>query len=613
MKRGVAFRVRRSLALGLFLALALPAVAEPLDAGRASAALLAVPEDAAGPWLPFHVDVADLLGRADPLVPLVDGAFGAALLFVDEAGDDPLPAFRRDGLPLGTGHRWTDDPWAVSLAGLEFTGVTRGPDRWGENVPAVDLSSAAPPTDAAVADTRFTKGTDDAYLRRISFRTPVAPWALRFDFDELIDQLSEDPGVVESPHEAKFRSARVSLARHLADGSRLAFDHERVRKHKTLLPVHLADHQELWVQRNSLAWRGDTRHGTLRAAAFVTGADVEWDGERKLEASREGVQAELGGRGDGLELAAQVLAWRLADDGEGTEDWAGDDAGPVGAGGQSAALTAARPLAAGGLSVRPAAILRWHRQAGWSPAARVDLSLAGSGNARLTLQHGGRAPRSDELFTAARVAGGGRTYALLPDADLGWETLQRAALSWRAPLLGNELVLDGSVRRQRDGIGWRTLAGETDRGRWANEVELDAWNLNLRLRRAGRLAGWLRVEGLLSLRGHDVKAGTSTALPPERSAVLNVFWEKHWFHDDGILELGYVLEHRGEMGDPWLPGEDVLLPATTLHHVIVGFRLVGVDLGYEVRNLTNQRVPVSAGSLSPGQSNRWRMHWTFRH
>ena len=67
------------------------------------------------------------------------------------------------------------------------------------------------------------------------------------------------------------------------------------------------------------------------------------------------------------------------------------------------------------------------------------------------------------------------------------------------------------------------------------------------------------------------------------------------------------------MSDPWLPGDDITLPAVTLHHVTIGFRLVGVDLGYELRNLTNQRVPISAGSYSLGQSNRWRLHWTFRN
>ena len=64
----------------------------------------------------------------------------------------------------------------------------------------------------------------------------------------------------------------------------------------------------------------------------------------------------------------------------------------------SAALRAARELSAGGLRVRPAAILRWHRQAGWSPGAQVDLALAGSERARLTLQHGGRGARPARPF-----------------------------------------------------------------------------------------------------------------------------------------------------------------------------------------------------------------------
>ncbi|MBU1674596.1 TonB-dependent receptor, partial [bacterium] len=582
--------------------------------GRASAGLLATPEGSAPLWLPIPIDIQDLLGRASSLVPVADGAFGASLLFVDEAGDDPQPSFSRDGIPLGTGHRWADDPWAVSLSGVELTGIASGPDRWGASAPAIALTSTAPATDAATTDTRFTKGSDDSYLRRVSFRTPVAPWSLRFDFDELIDQLPEDDLVgAANRHESKFRSARASVSRRMSDGTRLELTHERIRKHKTVLPVHDALHQELWAQRTSLAWRGETPVGRLQAAVFVNGADVEWDRARKLEIAREGVQVELAGRDDGLELGARVMAWRLDDDGTGTAEWAGDDAGPVSSGGQEAAMTALRPLRVGGLRVVPTGILRWHRQAGWNHSASLDLQAADSDRMRLTLQHGGRSPRSDELYTAARVTGAGIEAVLLPQHELGWESLDRAALSWRAGLLGNELVIDGAVRRLRDGIGWRPLAGETVTGRWANEVELDGWNVDLKLRRAGRCAGWARVEGIVSARGHDVKAGTPIALPPERSAVLNVFWEKHWFHEDGILELGYILEHRGGMGDPWLPGDDVRLPSVTLHHVIVGFRLVGVDLGYELHNLTNRRVPVSAGSLSPGQVNRWRMHWTFRH
>jgi len=584
-----------------------------LAPGYASAALLDLPEDAAPPWRPFAVDVVDLLGRSSALVPAVDGAFGADLLFLGEAGDDPRPRFSRDGIPLGTGHRWADDPWAVSLAGLELTGLSAGPDAWGASAPAVDLTSATPDVDGATTDTRFTKGTDDSYLRRISFRTPRAPWILRFDFDELIDQLPEDATYTTGQHEAKFRSARAAVARLMADGSRLELTHERVRKHKTVLPVHDADHQELWTQRTSLAWRGETDRGALSAAVFVNGTDVEWDSERKLEVVREGAQVELAGRGDGLGLSARVMAWRVSDDGVGTADWGGDEAGAVSAGGQEAALSARRPLRLGGVEVEPSGVLRWHRQAGWAPAGRVDLRPASSGRLCLTLQHGGRAPRSDELYTAARVTGDGVEAVLLPEAGLGWERLDRAALAWRIDLLGNELRLEGAARRLRDGIGWRALEGESDRGRWANEVALDAWNLDLKLSRVGRFAGWARVEAVLSARGCDVEAGTPVALPPERSAVLNVFWERHCFHEDGILELGYVLEHRGEMGDPWLPGDGTRLPSLTLHHLTIGFRLVGVDLGYEVRNLTNQRVPVSAGSLCSGQMNRWRMHWTFRH
>nr|MBC8425788.1 hypothetical protein [bacterium] len=69
MRTGAAIRRCRPALLGLLLVLASPCAAQPLDAGRASAALLEAPEDGAGPWLPFHVDVADLIGRAHPPGP----------------------------------------------------------------------------------------------------------------------------------------------------------------------------------------------------------------------------------------------------------------------------------------------------------------------------------------------------------------------------------------------------------------------------------------------------------------------------------------------------------------------------------------------------------------
>jgi len=596
--------------LGLFVSAAISD--EIGEVGTDSAAMITVSAEAEPIWVPFSVDVVDMLNRATPLVPVQDGALGASLLFLHEPGDDPVPTFARNGLPLGTGHRWTDDPWTVSLAGATLTGFGFGLDRWGGTTPAVSLADVPPDTDGATTDTRFTKGTDDAYLRRISFRTPRAPWALRFDFDELIDQFPEEGAAPGDKHESKFRSSRSSIRRHLADGSEMGLTYEAVRKHKSVLPVYVAEHQEIWSQRTALDWRGDMRLGTVKAAVFVNGTDVEWDRTRKVDVVREGAQIELARPDGGPTLSARVMAWRLHDDGEGTEDWAGDDAGPSTGGSRDASLSALWPVRWGPLRAQTLAVTRWHGQAGWSPAARVDLAYGENRRWRLTLQHGGRAPRSDELLTAVRVAGGGQEAIMLPEPELGWEYLDRAALNWRTSVLGTVLELGGSARRLRDGIGWTRLPGETTIGRWTNTLDLDGWTMDLKLRRAGRFAGLARVEAILSRRGYDILSGTPVALPPEQSAVLNVFWEKRVYHEDGIFELGYVLEHRAEMGDPWHPGDDVRLPAVTLHHLLIGFRLVGVDLGFEFRNLTNQRVLVSAGSYLSGQTNRWRMQWTFR-
>ncbi len=586
-----------------------------LEAGTGSARLIDLPEDARPVWVPYAVDLPDLLGRATPLVPVLDGAFGAALLFLHEPGDEAVPTVRRDGLRLGVGHRWADDPWTVNLAGAVATDLGFGLDRWGGTAPALDLADAPPPADGAVTDARFTKGTDDAYLRRVSFRTPQAPWTLRFDFDEHIDQFPED-GSDEGPHESRFRSARAALRRHLPGGDEVGVVYEKIRKHKTELPMLDADHQEIWCQRTAMDWRGDTRLGRARVMAAATSSDLEWDipdvYTRKIETTREEARFELEPVAGGPAIALRAGAWRLRDDGDGTEAWAGDDAGPVAGGDRDAAASLVWSLDWAGLDVTPLAALRWDGQAGWSPAARVDLDGGGPVAWRLSLQHGGRAPRLDERLTAVRLAGDSHEAVLLPGEDLGWERLDRIALGARTTLLGAELELRGAARRQRDGLGWTPLSGETVVGRWTNTVDLDAWTLDLVLRRAARFWGLARVEAVLSRRGWDLKTGTPVGLPPESSAVLNVFWEKRWFREDGILEIGWVMERRGEMADPWLPGGDVVLPASTVYHLHLGFRLVGADLGLEMRNLGNSRDDVSAAAVRLGQTNRWRLQWTFR-
>ena len=614
MSRRVRIPVLCLLALGLVVGVVRADNPPSLTAGTASAALGGLPEDAREAWVPFAVDLPELLGRATPLVPMLDGAFGASLLFLHEPGDAVVPAVTRDGLPLGVGHLWADDPWTVALAGAVPARFGLGLDRWGGTAPALDLADAAYPEDGAVTDTYFTKGTDDAYLRRVSFRTPRAPWALRLDFDEHIDQYPEDESS-HPLHESRRRSLRAALQRQLPTGDVVGLAYEKIRKHKSDLPLSADyEHQEIWIQRAAADWRGETALGTARLVVYSQSNDLEWkessrdEAARKIETTREGARLELALPTD-LRLALRAAAWRLRDDGFGTDDWA---AGAVADGNRDGAASLGRPLHAAGLDGTVLAALRWDGEAGWSPAARVDLGAGVDRGWRLSLEHGGRAPRLDERLTALRLSGSGHTATMLPGRDLDWERLDRLTLALYAPLLGAEVELRGAARRQRDAIGWTALSGETTVGRWTNDVDLDAWTADLILRRALRVAGLMRVEAILSRRSWTRHEGTPVGLPPESSAVLNVFWERHMFREDGILEIGWVLEHRGEMDDPWLPVGDVRLPATTVQHLLIGFRLVGVDLGLELRNLGNNRDQVSAAAYRLGQTNRWRMQWTFR-
>jgi hypothetical protein len=112
-------------------------------------------------------------------------------------------------------------------------------------------------------------------------------------------------------------------------------------------------------------------------------------------------------------------------------------------------------------------------------------------------------------------------------------------------------------------------------------------------------------------RSQEIQAGRPLFLPPKLSGVLQIFWENHFFKEDGILEIGYRLVHRGEMADPWWPGASFVLPVITRHDLLMAFRLLGTDLSLELRNLTDETFRLSAGSVSDGREMRLRLHWTF--
>jgi hypothetical protein len=465
--------------------------------------------------------------------------------------------------------------------------------------------SAPADTGGPVLDSAFYKGDRDTYLRRLSFRTPHAPWEYGLHFGEIIDQLPEDR-TAAGQHESKRRSLRTALRRRVGPDRTLDVEYEHIRKHKTELPLATATRQEHYGDRMALAWTD----GDVRVAARVQGADVvrvTGTAQRKLEVGREELRVETAATAVRPRLELRVATWRLDDTGAGA--WAAADSGRVVADGQDARLLLVRPWRLGAFAATARLGAGWHARAGWSPVAGLALSR---GSWRFDIERDGRAPRLDELYTAEQLVGD-RIWTLLPEADLGWERRLQATAGWSADLLGWRLDLTGTWRRVEDGVGWRALPGETAVGRRTGDVSLDGWATDLAFARRVRLGGLLRLEGRATLRGVDVKTGTPLALPPERSAALNLFWERHMFREDGILEIGYVLEHRGAGDDPWLPAPAGELPARTLHHLIVDFRLVGAEIGLELRNLTGVRDPVSARSLEPGQEKRWRLGWTLTH
>ncbi|MBK9302801.1 MAG: TonB-dependent receptor [bacterium] len=584
-------------------------------AGVASAALVETAGGARDPWVPFAGDVMDLLGRSTPLVAVRDGLPGSPLLLLHLPGDDGIPGAELDGLPLGLGHRWADDPWTWSLAGVDLARADFAQDPRGGGAPRLAWTSSPADTAGSLLDSAFFKGGGDTYLRRLSLRTQQAPWEGRFDFEELLDELPEDGSAGSGSPESRSRLARTTLIRRLPGAATLTVGYARDRRHKTGLPRYGAQRQETWGDRTSATWRQPWGTGELSAGLWSSRVDVVREigtADRKVETGRDGARLELGR--DAWRLGAQVASWRLDDDAAGTPGWAGADTARVAVTGRDAVgdLSWTSPAAAGlasGWRLEGAA--RWHEFAGWSPHLGVAWKPAGR-PVRFGLSRGGRAPRLDELFTSERVYAGSRAVVLLPARDLGWEQLTEATLAADGRLAGHALRFDATWRRLRDGIGWRAAAPGADVGRWANEVELEGWTATLALARAVRLAGWLRWEASASLRGVEVGAGMPLALPPRRSAVLNVFWEHHAFREDGILELGYVLELRGAMADPWIPGAPRDVPALTLHHLLASFRLVGADLGLELRNLTDDTTAVVPLVAAPGREMRWRLQWTLR-
>ncbi len=571
-------------------------------------------------WRPFTANLAEWMPTATLWTPVADGGFGSRLMLLNEPGTAYGPLYLRDGLPVGTGHRWADDPRTVAITGRRPIVLGYGGDGWGGTGGALELAPAETDSTIAVADTRFFKGDHETYLRSVAFRTPRAPWRVRFEFEELLDQQGYDFRVPGDPRsfsasslgESRFRSSRIMLRRALPDGATLDLAYGSVRKHKTGIPADSLMHEEIWSDDASLTWRDRTALGSVRASLFFTGADVERDGGRKVETLREGALLEIGDSGRrGRRLTMQFTGWRLDDDLDGVGDPA-DGVESIGDNGQTAAVILAAPLGLGGWNLDASAEYRWDSFAGARPGASLDLRRTVAGGLfDLRAEFGGRAPRSDELLTIDRRSAPDATYLLMPNRDLEWERSARVSCGYDRRMLGFDCGVSASYRDLADGIGWRREAPDSDSGRWQNDVEMTGWTASAHLARRMRFAGILRVETRLVRRGFDVAAGAPMGLPPERSATAAVFWERHMFHEDGIAEIGYRLETRGEMNDPWLPAAAGELSSMTRHDLLLGFRLLGADLGIELRNLTDERVQVSSGALCDGREFRWRLDWSF--
>lgn len=570
-------------------------------------------------WEPFPVNLFDSLSRYGPWLPLADGGFGARVILLGEPATSPVPSILRDGIPLGTGHRWTDDPWLVALAGQEIEAMSSGLGSWEGSAGEIRLRAEDAIPGQTVTDGRFFKGPHETYLRSLSFRTPRAPWRLRFDFEEVLDQQGYNFSVpgddryfgVEALGESKYRCGRGTVSRLEPDGGWF-LSISTLRKHKKGIPSLSLDHEEVWGSEASLRWRDRTPGGELKVALFWSDRDVERDFQRKLEMTREGLQLQLsGGRDQRRHLRVMVRSWRLHDTGADTT-WAGPEGGEVHGRGQDVSCLGALPWFWHGLEGELGLTGRWESRAGWQPDGRLTLRpLSTTPWLQMALERGGRAPRSDELLTSERVFVPGRSRVLLANPDLKHEQTSRASvkLAWR--LWGTDLALTGSAHWLRDGITWAALPEESDRGRWENGLGLDSQTVRASVARAGRLAGWLRLRLTGVWQRFDVREGTPAFLPPESYWRTQLLWEHRFFNGDGILEFGYWFTHRSELPDPWFPLGEYSLPAANRHDLIMAFRLLGADLSLALRNLTDDRVHLASGALSDGREMRWRLHWTF--
>ncbi len=592
-------------------------------------------------WTPFAPTALTWLNWYSPWIPVSDGGLGAPAVVLGEAVTSPTPMFTRDGIPVGTGHVLADDPVLVPTEGLLLSDRGMGRDGWGGTGGLIKLDTEDPDPGKAVSVYRGIKGNHETYFRAIHVLTPQAAWRAAFEFEESMDNegynFTEDADEIfqESrldgfPGHCKVRQSRTRLFRRLDDENQLVVEYSNGRKTKDSLPALGAEQQEVWD--DGIAATMTTRTGSWhwRTSLFWKNRDIEWgardtvgvDNERrKVETGREGLSLDLtrgprSGQDDRPPLTGLSLIftrWSVYDTGT-SADWATGFARSGNGEGSNALASARTGVRAGASRLVLDLGGQWDRHAGFGP----ELALAWGADERnpwwrFDLYLGGRAPRSDELLTPLLHVVDTRRLALLPNPDLAREKTLRAGLLLKRRLLGIDLAVDGSVRRLTKGITWEALVTDENHGVWTNGLEMDAARVTGSLGREGRFLGWGRVKLEGTWQSFEEKTGRASFLPPDRYLRLHVMWENHFFQEDGILQLALFSTRQGEMADPWDVTRAYPLPARTVHDLLVGFRLVGANLSLAFRNLTGEKIRMTAGALSHGQELDLRLHWAFRY
>lgn len=577
-------------------------------------------------WQPFHASFHEYLARTTGWSLVRDGGHGSASMILGEPGGTVAPTIWRDGIPLGVGHRWLDEPETVPMAGHSL-----GRD---ETVDDIRLVRRDMRPGQDFLDTRWYSGPHDSFLRDVHFLTAKAPWRIGFDFAETIDREGYD---FRTPGETRYfelddvfstefwghfrrRSGRGRLERHLAGGDRLSLTVENARKTRRGVPVYDINQQEYWRNEVLLDWRSPRGEVADRLAIWWTDVDMllvsgfSVAGGRLLESVRSGATGTWNLAGDRLRLDVRYGRWSLQDSGAGA-DWAPEYADPFGRVGEEVGLTTTGRTTLLGRDLRVTAAADWARHGDWAVTGGVALGAAtGAPGWRLSLDHTRRAPRSDEVATPWRVVvPDGRQTIILPGEDLDRERQWRLAATWARPLLGADLELSASLRQLRHGIGWQADVDDTERGRLVNGVALEAATVRARLAGAWPLLGWLRWEaegGWHTWRRDD---DLELALPPTVQFRLSALWEQRFFAEDGILQLAGYWHNRSTMDDPWFLAAPVALPTLTQLDVIAGFRLIGTNLSVELRNVLGNGEQISANAVAEPMELRWRLHWTFHH